>query len=66
MESHGLPGRIQVTTETAERLGGAYAFERRGVIDVKGKGRLETWFLTERLPGALVVAADHREPAAGG
>jgi hypothetical protein len=45
MESHGVPGRIQVTAETARRLVGAYGFERRGEIEVKGKGRMETWFL---------------------
>jgi class 3 adenylate cyclase len=52
MESHGVPGRIQVTAATARRLAGAYRFERRGEIDVKGKGRLEAWFLAERLEGA--------------
>jgi class 3 adenylate cyclase len=49
MESHGVPGRIQVTAETARRLTAAYASERRGEIEVKGKGRLETWFLTDRV-----------------
>jgi class 3 adenylate cyclase len=48
MESHGVPGRIQVTAETARRLAGAFRFERRGEVDVKGKGRLETWFLVGR------------------
>ena len=48
MESHSLPGRIQVTETTYRRLKGKYAFERRGEIDVKGKGRMATWFLTGR------------------
>jgi class 3 adenylate cyclase len=48
MESHGVPGRIQVTAETARRLAGSYRFERRGVIEVKGKGSLETFFLEGR------------------
>ena len=38
MESHGLPGQVQVTEATYGHLKDAYAFERRGVIDVKGKG----------------------------
>jgi len=48
MESHSLPGRIQVTESTYRRLKGRYAFERRGEIEVKGKGRMATWFLTGR------------------
>jgi class 3 adenylate cyclase len=48
MESTGMPGRIQVTRETVERLGEAFEFERRGMVDVKGKGSLETWFLVGR------------------
>jgi class 3 adenylate cyclase len=45
MESHGLPGRIQVTGETHRRLKHRYAFEERGTIDVKGLGRVTTYFL---------------------
>ena len=48
MESHGLPGRIQVTAETAERLRDRYEFERRGLVDVKGKGSVDTCFLIRR------------------
>lgn len=48
MESLSEPGRIQVTASVYERLAGRYAFESRGEIDVKGKGRLPTWFLTGR------------------
>jgi class 3 adenylate cyclase len=48
MESTGMPGRIQVTRETYERLRDAFEFERRGLVDVKGKGQIETWFLVSR------------------
>ncbi len=48
MESHGEPGRIQVTAETKEALGDAYLFAPRGPIDIKGKGLIETWWLTGR------------------
>jgi class 3 adenylate cyclase len=48
MESHGLPGRIHVSRAVYERLKGAFAFEQRGAITVKGKGELETWFLLGR------------------
>ena len=50
MESNGLPGRIQVTEATFERLRGRYGFEERGEIEVKGKGRLRTYLLVGRLP----------------
>jgi class 3 adenylate cyclase len=46
MESHGVPGRIQVTGATYRRLSSRFHFEPRGPIDVKGKGILETYFLT--------------------
>ncbi|MGH8913106.1 MAG: adenylate/guanylate cyclase domain-containing protein [Acidimicrobiia bacterium] len=45
MESHGVPGSIQVTERTYLRLRDAYRFERRGSIQVKGKGEMVTWFL---------------------
>jgi class 3 adenylate cyclase len=45
MESHGIPGTIQVTRCVYDRLAGEYDFEERGVIEVKGKGVLETWLL---------------------
>jgi class 3 adenylate cyclase len=48
MESHGAPGAIQVTESTYLRLKDRYAFERRGQIEVKGKGQMTTYFLTGR------------------
>jgi class 3 adenylate cyclase len=48
MESQGVPGCIQVTDRTRRRLGDRYRFERRGPIEVKGKGELVTWFLVAR------------------
>ncbi|MCA1650160.1 MAG: adenylate/guanylate cyclase domain-containing protein, partial [Acidobacteria bacterium] len=45
MESHGAPGRIQVTQPVYERLRDRYLFERRGFVDVRGKGPMATWFL---------------------
>ncbi|WP_372573058.1 adenylate/guanylate cyclase domain-containing protein [Ruegeria jejuensis] len=48
MESHGEPGRIQVTTAAKEELDQSYQFERRGSVDVKGVGDVETWWRTGR------------------
>jgi class 3 adenylate cyclase len=48
MESHGIPGCIQVTARTHERLRDRYRFQPRGSIHVKGKGDMQTWFLVGR------------------
>jgi class 3 adenylate cyclase len=48
MESHGVPGCIQVTARTYERLKDGYRFERRGPIPVKGKGEIVTYLLVGR------------------
>jgi adenylate cyclase len=45
MESHGIPGAIQVTERAYARLASAFAFDERGVIDVKGKGPMRTYLL---------------------
>ena len=45
MESHGVPGRIQITTHTKNLLGGKFNCEARGKIEVKGKGLVETWLI---------------------
>jgi class 3 adenylate cyclase len=48
MESHGVPDMIQVTERAKERLEHAFEFEERGEIEVKGKGRMRTFFLLRR------------------
>jgi adenylate cyclase len=48
MESHGVPGRIQVTDAARQRLGDPFNLERREAIEVKGKGEMQTWFLNGR------------------
>jgi len=45
MESHGVPGQIHISQSTFELLQDDFAFESRGVIEVKGKGQVETYFL---------------------
>jgi adenylate cyclase len=50
MESHGQPGRIHVTARTQGRLQSEYEFESRGEIEIKGKGRMTTYFLVGRRP----------------
>ena len=48
MESHGLPGRIQVTATTYHRCKEKFIFEERGVVPVKGKGEMLTYLLKAR------------------
>ncbi len=48
MESYGVPGCIQVTARTYQRLKDGYRFERRGPIPVKGKGEIITYLLLGR------------------
>jgi class 3 adenylate cyclase len=45
MESHGVPGRIQITAATHELIKDQFSCEPRGPIEVKGKGEMETWFV---------------------
>ena len=48
MESHGTPGRIQVTRATWELLDDEFVCEPRGRIPVKGKGEIEAWYVIGR------------------
>ena len=45
METYGLPGRVHVSAATRQSLGDAFHFEPRGLLEVKGKGEMETYFL---------------------
>ncbi|MFC1845253.1 adenylate/guanylate cyclase domain-containing protein [Thermodesulfobacteriota bacterium] len=48
MESHGDGGKIQVSREIYESLKDTFVFEPRDEIEIKGKGRMQTWWLTGR------------------
>ena len=45
MESHGVAGKIQVTATVYAHLQPHYCLEKRGPIEVKGKGQMVTYFL---------------------
>jgi adenylate cyclase len=45
MESHGTPDCIQITRSTWELLRDDFMAEPLGLVDVKGKGTVETWRL---------------------
>jgi adenylate cyclase len=50
MESHGVPNEIQVSQASFMRLSEGFILEPRGVIDIKGKGRMETYLLRGERP----------------
>ncbi len=49
MESNGLAGSIQVSEECYQRLRSTYVFEDHGIIQVKGRGEMRTYFLKRRI-----------------
>lgn len=55
MESTGIAGRIQISADTAGLLRDRFAVEHRGDVEVKGKGTMETWFLTAEKAAAAVA-----------
>ena len=50
MESHSVPGAIQITAATRQMLGDAFECEHRGTIEIKGKAPMETYLLVGRAP----------------
>ncbi|MCE9573988.1 MAG: adenylate/guanylate cyclase domain-containing protein [Deltaproteobacteria bacterium] len=50
MESHGVPGKVQLSAATHALLADKYRCTARGPIDVKGKGHMDAWVLEGRAP----------------
>lgn len=48
MESQGIPDNVQVSEATYQHIKDKFVFERRGPIDVKGKGKMVTYLLRGR------------------
>lgn len=65
MESTGKAGAIQVTEETCHILQMFdYCFEQRGLVAVKGKGQLMTFYLigkNEKLPTSPIIQNSPRK-----
>jgi adenylate cyclase len=59
MESHGTPDEIQVTRSTFELLRDDFIIEPIGLVEVKGKGEVETW----RLVGPVNDRGRQRAPS---
>ena len=49
MESHGIPGNIQISENTYEQIKdkfkNKYVLESRGLIEIKGKGEMQTYLV---------------------
>jgi adenylate cyclase len=61
MESHGTPDEIQITRSTWRLLRDDFVTEPIGLVEVKGKGEVETW----RLVGARARATRLPAPSMG-
>ena len=48
MESTGLPGKIQITEKMAMMLSEQFQVEEREEMEVKGMGKMKTFFLLGR------------------
>jgi adenylate cyclase len=66
LESHGLPGRIHVSPQISKMLAGRYVLEPRGLINLRGIGKVRTSFLTGRKMGILPECFESERRAVGG
>lgn len=55
MESHGTPGKIQVSDAVYEGLKERYRFESRGTVPIRSKGEMRTYWLLGKLQGDLKI-----------
>jgi len=62
MESHSLPGHIQVTENCQKRLASKFEFTDRGLVQVKGKGQMHTYFLVRPLRPRMRALSFERLP----
>lgn len=60
MESHSEVGKIQVTEATYELLKHKFNLVERGAIEVKGKGQMQTYWLTSKAPTSPLLGSLHR------
>lgn len=51
MESAGMPDKIHVTEAVKIRLSDDYMFDELGIIELKGKGNVNSYVLTEKKLG---------------
>jgi len=64
MESHGIPGEVQVTERVTQLIGHLFDFDERGKIEVKGIGEMTTFLLRGRKKSTLTIGDETAERAA--
>ena len=52
MEATGTPGKIHVTDNFQASLASQFLFEHRGEMEIKGKGKITTYFLSGERPAS--------------
>lgn len=57
MESTSLPSKIQTTEKVYESLKKKFDFKERGLVAVKGKGQMRTFFLESERTGPSTIAS---------
>ena len=65
LEAHGLPGRIHISEATRRALAADYECEPRGLINVKGMGKIATAFLGGRKTAARPPRRSDDRPQRG-
>ena len=50
MESTGETGKVQISEATMKRLSRDFRIVERGAVEIKGKGKMRTWFLLPEEP----------------
>ena len=67
MESSGTPGQIQITESTYQRLKPKYLLQERGMVEVKGKGPMKTyWLMGKKAPKRSPATSPPYSAAPGG
>ena len=64
MESQGLPGRVQISEVTAQRLTTSVGLEPRGTIEVRGRGPMRVLLVSEPEDSPADLPASPIAPAA--
>ena len=52
MESHGVPGAVHCSEATARMLEGEFVVQPQGEVEIKGKGRMQTFLLAGAVEGS--------------
>jgi class 3 adenylate cyclase len=66
MESHGVPGRIHITASVRELLADTFEVEPREPIEIKGKGRMQTYLIVAKRPTLKSLERRASDPSGWG